>query len=262
MADNVAFTPGSGATGATDDIGGVHYPRVKLSLGADGTANDASAGAGAVGTGTQRVTLASDDPAVVALQLLDNAISGSEMQVDVVAALPAGTNNIGDVDVLSLVPGTGATALGKAEDAAHSSGDTGVALLGVRRDTAASGAGTDGDYATLNLDSTGHLYVSIKESQLGGSEYETVAASQTTQTLGATGGTGDYLDTLIIVVSTAATAQVSIKDGSDSAIVVFPNNPGAGIGTYPVPIGLFSRTGAWQITTGAGSAVIATGNFT
>jgi hypothetical protein len=36
------------------------------------------------------------------VQLLDNAISGSEMQVDVVASLPAGTNNIGDVDVLSL----------------------------------------------------------------------------------------------------------------------------------------------------------------
>lgn len=37
-----------------------------------------------------------------AVQILDNAISGNEMQVDIVAALPAGTNNIGDVDVLSL----------------------------------------------------------------------------------------------------------------------------------------------------------------
>jgi hypothetical protein len=162
----------------------------------------------------------------------------------------------------SVTPGTSAAHLGKAEDAAHTSGDTGVAILGVRRDTAASGAGTDGDYATLNLDATGHLYVAIKDSQLGGSEYETVAASQTTQTLGATGATGDYLDTLLIVVTTAATAQVSIKDGADSAIVVFPNSPGAGVGTYPVPVGLVSRTGAWQITTGAGSAVIATGNFT
>lgn len=33
------------------------------------------------------------------------AVSGTEMQVDVVAPLPAGTNNIGDVDVASL-PGT------------------------------------------------------------------------------------------------------------------------------------------------------------
>jgi hypothetical protein len=75
------------------------------------------------------------------------------------AALPAGTNNIGDVDVLSIVPGTGATNLGKAEDAVHASGDTGIAALAVRRDTAAHGVSTDGDYATLNVDSSGRLWV-------------------------------------------------------------------------------------------------------
>jgi hypothetical protein len=91
----------------------------------EGGANDydVTVGAGAVDASVQRVTLASDDPAVVdlaaievlltgmdadtdaiktAVQVLDNAISGSEMQVDVVAALPAGTNNIGDVDVLTV----------------------------------------------------------------------------------------------------------------------------------------------------------------
>jgi len=67
MADNIDVTPGTGKTIAADEIGGVLHQRVKLSLGADGVANDASAGAGAVGTGTQRVTLASDDPAVTAL---------------------------------------------------------------------------------------------------------------------------------------------------------------------------------------------------
>lgn len=44
-----------------------------------------TAGAGAVAAHTPRVTLASDDPAVTALQILDNAISGSEMQVDIVS---------------------------------------------------------------------------------------------------------------------------------------------------------------------------------
>jgi hypothetical protein len=39
-----------------------------------------------------------------AVQLIDNAISGSEMQVDVVAALPAGDNNIGNVDIASALP--------------------------------------------------------------------------------------------------------------------------------------------------------------
>ena len=94
-----------------------------------------------------------------AVEVLDNAISGSEMQVDVVASLPAGTNNIGDVDVLSVVPGTGATSLGKAEDAGHTTGDTGVMALAVRNDSRASLAGTDLDYAPLQLNSSGDLRV-------------------------------------------------------------------------------------------------------
>jgi len=36
MADNVPITPGTGANIATDDIGGVNYQRIKLTLGADG----------------------------------------------------------------------------------------------------------------------------------------------------------------------------------------------------------------------------------
>lgn len=43
MADNVGYTPGSGATVAADDIGGVLYQRVKPSVGVDGSAVDVSA---------------------------------------------------------------------------------------------------------------------------------------------------------------------------------------------------------------------------
>lgn len=46
-----------------------------------------------------------------------------------------------------------------AEDAAHTTGDVGTMALAVRRDTAASSAGTDGDYATLNTNSSGKLWV-------------------------------------------------------------------------------------------------------
>lgn len=38
------------------------------------------------------------------LATVAGAVSGTEMQVDVVAALPAGTNNIGDVDIASAIP--------------------------------------------------------------------------------------------------------------------------------------------------------------
>ncbi len=45
MADNIGYTPGSGATIAADDIGGVLYQRVKLAAGADGSASDVSTAA-------------------------------------------------------------------------------------------------------------------------------------------------------------------------------------------------------------------------
>ena len=45
MADNVAITPGTGATVAADDIGGVLHQRVKISQGADGSATDVSSAA-------------------------------------------------------------------------------------------------------------------------------------------------------------------------------------------------------------------------
>jgi hypothetical protein len=94
----------------------------------------------------------------------------------------------------------------------------------------------------------------------GGFQYETVAASQTGQVLGTAGATGDYVEMLVIVVATAATAAVTLIDGSTS-ISVFPNAPGPGIGTYTVPLGLKSVSGPWSITTGAGCSVIATGQF-
>ena len=43
MADNTTFTPGTGATLALDDIGGVLHQRVKVEFGADGAATDVSA---------------------------------------------------------------------------------------------------------------------------------------------------------------------------------------------------------------------------
>lgn len=98
MADNIAITAGTGTTVATDDVGGFHHQRVKLSLGANGTAVDAGAGAGAVGTDTQRVTLGSDDPAVVALAAIKVA-SEDTSAVDV--NLQAGTNVIGGVRIAS-----------------------------------------------------------------------------------------------------------------------------------------------------------------
>ena len=59
MADNVGYTPGSGAIVAADDIGGVLHQRVKLALGADGTNDgDLSASNPMPVTGSVAVTTA------------------------------------------------------------------------------------------------------------------------------------------------------------------------------------------------------------
>ena len=49
------------------------------------------------------------------------------------------------------------------EDAAHSTGDKGVMGLAVRNDTLASLVSTDGDYAPLQVDADGSLYVTLSE---------------------------------------------------------------------------------------------------
>ena len=52
----------------------------------------------------------------------------------------------------------GSTGLGKAEDGAHTSGDTGVMVLCVRNDTHTTAlSGTDGDYTPCATDSTGKI---------------------------------------------------------------------------------------------------------
>ena len=65
------------------------------------------------------------------------------------------------VQITADVPGTGATNLGKAEDAAHTTGDTGVMGLGVRRDTPTTMVSADGDYHADTYDANGAKWVSL-----------------------------------------------------------------------------------------------------
>lgn len=101
---------------------------------------------------------------------LAGTVSGSELQVDVVGALPTGSNTIGNIGTIStsVTPGTGATELGKAEDAVHASGDVGVMALAVRSNTASSKSGSDGDYQPLITNTTGHLWVAQATNTVGG----------------------------------------------------------------------------------------------
>jgi hypothetical protein len=95
-------------------------------------------------------------------------------------------------------------------------------------------------------------------------DYETVAAGQTTQALGATGAVGDMLRQLIIVPATTSPGNVQIKDGAGTAITLFAGGATSVPNLLPivVPIGARSINGAWQVTTGANVSVVALGNFT
>lgn len=92
--------------------------------------------------------------------------------------------------------------------------------------------------------------------------YETVAASQTDQALGATGAAGDQLAGLLIVPATTGAGTVSIKDGSGSGINVFVTGTLADLTPIWLPLGIRSTSGAWKVTTGANVSVIAVGSFT
>jgi hypothetical protein len=123
--------------------------------------------------------------------------------VTISAALPAGTNSIGDIDTVGTITNvvsvddnassitvdtTGTSGLEvvqataadlncteansgdiktaveliddtvHTEDTAHTTGDKGIMLLGVRKDTAAALAGSDGDYIPLICDDEGKLW--------------------------------------------------------------------------------------------------------
>lgn len=221
-----------------------------------------AAGAGSVSATVQRVTLASDDPGVTALQLLDNAISGSEMQVDVVAALPAGTNNIGDVDVLSVVPGTTATALGKAEDAAHTTGDTGVMVLGVRAaaPTERSAGPTDGDYEPFGTNEVGAVWGTLTPSANGGCTiFRSLDIDETEEEIKATAGAvyGYFFGNVSASVRylkfyNATAANVTV--GSTTPVLTFPL-PAASSGHISFPYGLgFATAITVACTTGVADA--------
>ena len=68
MADNIAVTPGSGATIAADDVSNVLYQIIKVALGADGSATFLDGNSGNKSAGTLRVVLATDQPALTNAQ--------------------------------------------------------------------------------------------------------------------------------------------------------------------------------------------------
>lgn len=181
-------------------------------------------------------------------------------------SLPAGTNaigklsansgvDIGDVDVTSLVPGTAATNLGKAEDDAHASGDVGVAVWGVRNDNAATSfSGANGDYTPHAVDAAGSQFV---KSPYRPTPYKLNSAATTNATsVSATANTlllGYYIsntNTSVRYVKFYNKASAPTV-GTDTPVLVLAI-PGSGAANVSFPAGVNFTTGlAFATTTGA-----------
>lgn len=208
---------------------------------------------------SKSVAASTEDKAVLdaiaaSLALLDNSIaSGNELQVDVVGALPAGTNNIGDVDVLT-VP---TDPFGANADAASATGSISAKLRAI-----ATALGTTAFDLGQGTGGSRTLRVAVDSAQLDGSEYETVAAGQTAQTLGATGATGDYISGILVVPATTSPGNVLLLDNATS-MTVFAGGASSVSNLVPffIPLGMISVSGAWKITTGANVSCIGIGNF-
>lgn len=96
-----------------------------------------------------------------------------------------------------------------------------------------------------------------------GTDYETVAASQTAQALGTAGAVGDYISHITVIPATTSPGAIALLDNATS-ITVFTGGASslATLHPFTIFIGAKSVFGAWKITTGANVSCIAIGSFT
>lgn len=196
-------------------------------------------GNGTTGTGSQRVTLASDGTAIS---------TAGFMSVKIDQTTP-GTTNLVSIGTNGTVnPQTAAN---------WAIGATGSAVPANAQLT----GGTDGtNTRAIATDSSGNV-----KTINGGSNYETVAASQTAQALGATGATGDYLSHCVIYPVTTAAGAVTVFDNTNAAasnVITFTSGTLSNLAPIALPVGAVSTGGSWKVTTGANVTVTCYGKFT
>jgi hypothetical protein len=174
---------------------------------------------------------------------------------------PSVGGSIGSITI-GVAPGVTAASLGKAEDAAHTSGDTGVFMLGVRNDARVALTNTDLDYSPLAVHPTGAAYVQALLSSAGlatnaPSQHHLVAAAGTnaTSVKGSAGG----IQRIIVTNTNAALRYLKFFNkataptvGTDTPVLTIGVPP---LSTLPIncemaPI-VFTNGIAYAMVTGA-----------
>lgn len=178
--------------------------------------------------------------------------------VGVVTAVAIDQTSPGATNAVTLVSSGDAGDAIKAEDAAHSSGDAGVHVLTVRRDTAVAGAGTDADYQSLITNSTGHLHVVEGFSPGYEDNTNNVAATLQKPVAASAYAPSNYID-----FGTVTKANIKATPGNVYSVACYNENaavryfqlhnkataPAAGetpVFSYPVPAGSANNPGSIQ----------------
>ena len=157
------------------------------------------------------------------------------------------------------VPVSGTVTAAGVAQGSTTSGQTGTLVQGAV--TTAEPSYTNGQTSPLSLTTKGDLRIDVTSTTISG--YETVAASQTAQALGATGATGDYLTGILVIPATTSPGNVLLLDNATS-ITVFAGGANSVTSLIPffIPVGAISVSGAWKLTTGANVSCIGVGKFT
>lgn len=147
----------------------------------------------------------------------DNGASGAG-----VIRVTLANNSTGNIATIgtSVTPGTAAANLGKAEDAAHTTGDTGVMGLGVRNDANAALTTTDLDYSAHAVDSAGRTVVMPHSTRASiGSQVTTITASTSATTI--VTADASFMNDLVSITLTNISAtgtEVQILDDDGTTV--------------------------------------------
>lgn len=144
----------------------------------------------------------------------------SEFAVEPAPSMPS-------INIASVVPTTSSTALGKAEDAAAASGDTGVATLGVRVPaTPAAQTSAAGDYGTVAITAEGKQVAAGQGAE--DHTWQTWGAIPTTEAdvrAAQAAGIRQYITDCTMENTTDTFARASVKDGASTVLFAFTVPP-------------------------------------
>jgi hypothetical protein len=233
-------------------------------------------GNGATGTGSQRVTIANDNTIPTGWPTAANqtAASAARGQGATGASVPSGAQYIGINSGGNLTGWNGAV----------TNAGTFAAQVNGFTSWAGSTLGAMANYGTspgavlvpgvnafiTNTNANGGASVANSSPVVPANQYsayETIAASQTAQAMGATGATGDYLSHCVIYPVTTSPGVVTVFDNTNAAstnAIAFAGGATSVSNLAPIaiPVGAFSTAGAWKVTTGANVIVTCYGKFT